>query len=211
MAINAGTSGMSKDYFSHKAHSYEQDNNRVDNVGNIADAIRQQITLSSQMHLLDFGSGTGLLLERLAPQVKKITAVDISTSMNQQLAEKQDKLPCELAIIQANLEQEDIGGAFDGIISSMTMHHIRDITAMFAKFRQMLLPGGFIAIADLDKEDGSFHTDDTGVCHFGFEHQEIAAAARHAGFTAVKIRNVSVARKPHGDYPVFLLTGQLEQ
>jgi len=79
MAIDAGTSGMSKDYFSHKAHIYEQDNNRVDNVGNIADAISQQVTLSSQMHLLDFGSGTGLLLERLAPQVKKITAVDIST------------------------------------------------------------------------------------------------------------------------------------
>lgn len=202
---------MSKDYFSHKAHIYEQDNNRVDNVGNIAAAISQQIALSAQMHLLDFGSGTGLLLERLAPLVGKITAVDISASMNQQLAEKRAKLPCELEIIPANLEQEQLPGQFDGIISSMTMHHIQDITAMFAKFQRMVVAGGFIAIADLDKEDGSFHTDDTGVHHFGFEHQEIATAARNAGFLDVQIRNVSIARKPQGDYPVFLLTGRCSQ
>ncbi|QUN07217.1 class I SAM-dependent methyltransferase [Shewanella yunxiaonensis] len=198
---------MSKDYFSHKAHIYEQDNNRVDNVGNIADAIRRQVALSDEMHLVDFGSGTGLLLERIAPNVRKITAVDISASMNQQLAEKQANLPCELEMIQANLEQTDIDGQFDGIISSMTMHHIQNIDAMFSKFERMVHPGGFIAIADLDKEDGSFHTDDTGVFHFGFEHEEIAAAARRAGFEQVQVINASVARKPYGDYPVFLLTG----
>ncbi|MFQ6370553.1 class I SAM-dependent methyltransferase [Shewanella sp. YIC-542] len=198
---------MSQDYFSHKAHLYEQDNHRVDNVGNIADAICRQLTLTPEMQLLDFGAGTGLLLARIAPKVARITAVDISASMNRQLAQKRAQLPCELTIIQTNLEHADIPGRFDGIISSMTMHHITDIDAMFAKFRRMLVPGGFIAIADLDKEDGSFHTDDTGVQHFGFEHDEIANAAHHAGFSQVRVSNVSVARKPHGDYPVFLLTG----
>jgi len=34
------------------------------------------------------------------------------------------------------------------------------------------MPGGEIAIADLDKEDGDFHADNEGVMHFGFERGE---------------------------------------
>jgi hypothetical protein len=41
-------------------------------------------------------------------------------------------------------------------------HHVRDIGAMFRRFHEMVNPEGFIAIADLDKEDGSFHTEDPG-------------------------------------------------
>lgn len=197
---------MSKDFFAHKAHIYEQNPDRIDNVSNIANAIRAKAELSPDMHLLDFGSGTGLLLERLAPLVGKITAVDISPAMNRQLEEKREKLGCELDIREMDLEKEDLPTQFDGIISSMTMHHVRDINAMFRRFHDHVKPGGFIAIADLEKEDGTFHTEDTGVFHFGFEHGTIAAAAEQAGFSNVEVQSVSVIEKDDRGYPVFLLT-----
>ena len=197
---------MSNDFFKHKADSYEQVNHRVANVENIAGAILGNFDFRADMNLMDFGSGTGLLLEKIAPMVGSITAVDISTSMNQQLENKRASIDCELEIIEVDLTQSELNRKFDGIISSMTMHHVDDIAAMFEKFHSMLHPGGFIAISDLETEDGSFHTEDTGIFHFGFEQDEILDFATDAGFKNSAVSIVSTAHKPQGDYPVFLLT-----
>lgn len=197
---------MKKDYFAAKAGTYEQTRSRVDNVASIADAIRDEIRLDRSMDIMDFGSGTGLLLERIAPHVGRITAVDVSAAMNAELRAKLDKLPCEVEILPVDLERADIDRRFDGIVSSMTMHHIEDVAAMLGKFLGMLKPGGFIAIADLDEEPGTFHTEDTGIHHFGFARAEIEKLAAHAGFERVHTRAASVIRKDERDYPVFLLT-----
>jgi cyclopropane fatty-acyl-phospholipid synthase-like methyltransferase len=198
---------MTKDHFAHKASSYEQNKDRVDNVAQIASAMLGKILFAKSMHVMDFGSGTGLLLERIAPHVGKITAVDVSTSMNAQLREKQGRIGCELEMLELDLEKSPLDKKFDGIISSMTMHHIKDIPGMFKKFHAMLNEGGFIAIADLDREDGSFHSEDTGVHHTGFARDEITKVAESAGFRNVEITTASVVNKPQGDFPVFLLTG----
>lgn len=197
---------MSRDFFEEKAGGYDRNTRRVQNVDNISGAIIRTIELQKTMRLMDFGSGTGLLLERIAPLVAKITAVDVSRSMNAQLAAKQQRLGCELEILEIDLETAEIDRTFDGIVSSMTLHHIRDIDALFRKFYRLLAPGGFIALADLDAEDGSFHTEDTGVHHHGFDRKALAGVAMSAGFRDVTVDSASVVHKPHGDFPVFLLT-----
>ncbi len=194
------------DFFKHKAGQYEHDKNRVANVDNIATAILDNVTFHPAMHIIDFGSGTGLLLEKIAPVVGKITAIDVSASMNRQLREKKDRLACELDILEIDLSTTPLDQQFDGIISSMTMHHIDDVGSMFATFYSLLHEGGVIAIADLDREDGSFHTENTGVFHSGFDRQTLSNMAIDAGFSRVALTTASTVHKPHGSYPVFLLT-----
>lgn len=196
---------MDKDFFAQRAHQYDQNSNRVDNVSQIAHSILEKTQLTPSMHVMDFGSGTGLLLERIAPYVGKMTAVDISPAMNCQLAAKRPHLGCELDILAINLEHQSLQMKFDGIISSMALHHIEHVGAMFATFHALLHEGGFIAIADLDAEDGSFHTENSGVFHHGFARDHIAELARTAGFRQVTIADASVVHKPQGSYPVFLL------
>ncbi len=198
---------MSNDYFELKADSYDKDANRVTNVDSIANSILCSIPFNKNMHIMDFGSGTGLLLERVAPFVKKITAVDVSEAMCKQLDAKRNQLDCEVEIIQMDLTKTKLDMKFDGIISSMTMHHIKDTQAMFNNFYSILNDNGVIAISDLDSEDGSFHTEDTGVFHFGFDRIAFQDKAIAAGFENVKIITASIDEKPHGSYPVFLLTG----
>ena len=198
---------MSNDYFELKAESYDNDANRVGNVDNIANSILSSIPFNKNMHIMDFGSGTGLLLERVAPFVKKITAVDVSEAMCKQLNDKIKNLDCEVKILQLDLTKTKLDMKFDGIISSMTMHHIKDTQAMFNDFYTMLNDNGVIAISDLDTEDGSFHTEDTGVFHFGFDRTTFQDKAIAAGFKNVKIITASIDEKPHGKFPVFLLTG----
>ncbi len=197
-----------KDHFAHKAKDYEKETRRVDNVKNIADGILENITFNKKMNIMDFGSGTGLLTSHIASHVRKITCIDMSKSMNEVLAQKQDSYSCELEILELDLSQNSIDKKFDSIISSMTIHHVENILELFKKFHTMLNDGGTIALADLETEDGTFHTENTGVFHLGFNQAEFLQIAKDAGFRDLKIELVSIAKKPYGDYPIFLLTGK---
>ena len=199
---------MPTDRFAHKADTYDQSRQRVDNVDNIAQAMLASVPLAPTQHILDFGSGTGLLLEKIAPHVGRMTAVDISPAMNRQLHDKRDRLGCPLDILEIDLATTRLALEVDGIVSSMTLHHIRDIDALFRTFHGLVKAGGFIALADLDREDGSFHAEDTGVFHHGFDRDAIAETARRAGFSDVRVSTASVVNKPQGDYGVFLLTAR---
>ena len=196
-----------KDFFANKAKAYDKEAARTNNVTNIANLILKEVIYSKDMHLLDFGSGTGLLLSKIAPYVGKITAVDISRSMNETLERKKSSIACDVNIIEIDLTKENLTQKFDGIISSMTIHHIKDTLSLFKKFYEMLPQKGTLALSDLDTEDGSFHKVDTGVFHFGFDRKGFLDLAKKAGFKNLKIQTVGVAKKPYGNYPVFLLTG----
>ena len=201
---------MKKDYFHEKSKIYETDNKRVDNVTNIANAIKEKIELDDNHTLLDFGSGTGLLTEHISKYVKKIIANDVSASMNIKIKEKikNQKFSCNIDVLSENITKVSPSlEPLDGIISSMTIHHVEDVQNIMKIFFNMIKKGGVLALADLEPEDGTFHKEDMGVFHFGFEKEEFLNYAKNAGFVDLEIKTVSVAEKPYGKYPIFLLTG----
>ena len=80
-----------------KAHYKKHNNDIYDEryqnfVSSIVNAVSKDF--SPETKGLDFGSGTGLLLSKIAPFVGKITAVDISKSMNEVLRIKE--MDCEI-------------------------------------------------------------------------------------------------------------------
>jgi cyclopropane fatty-acyl-phospholipid synthase-like methyltransferase len=198
----------SKDYFAEKADGYDTQKTRTQNVDNIGKSILTKLSFSKEMHVMDFGSGTGLLLSQIAPFVSEITAVDISSSMNGVLQSKMDAIDCKLHILEVDLTTTTLNQKFDVIVSSMTMHHIENVEEIFKTLYTLLHENGTIAIADIDTEDGSFHTEDTGFFHLGFDRNEFLKIAENAGFRDLKIQTASVMVKPTGNYPVFLLTGK---
>jgi len=199
---------VENDYFADKAKDYDIQNDRSRNIDNIIQGIFKEISFSKEMRIMDFGSGTGLLLERVAPFVGSVSAIDVSPAMNDVLRSKLDEISCVVEIHEMDLTKENLEGKFDSIISSMTLHHIDDIGGLFDTFYGLLERNGIIAIADLDKEDGSFHDSNEGVFHFGFERNEFLKYAEDAGFRDLKIQTVSSLEKPTSEYPVFLLTGR---
>ncbi|NIV32583.1 MAG: methyltransferase domain-containing protein, partial [Anaerolineae bacterium] len=65
---------------------------------------------------------------------------------------------------------------FDLIVSAMALHHVEDTERLLQRFHQHLSPGGGIALADLDQEDGSFHPPEVeGVFHDGFDRTALEA------------------------------------
>lgn len=197
---------MKEDLFAHKSKSWDMNSKRVQNAKGIAEAIVKNIKLDKKMEIMDFGAGTGLLSYFVAPYVKKIVAVDNSPSMLLEFEAKYSKFVCETEVLKKDLSVDSIERTFDGIVSSMTIHHLDDTLTLFSKLYTMLNVGGFIAIADLDGEDGSFHSDNTGVFHHGFDREALQLIAEEAGFKEVKFDTASTINKPHCSFTVFLLT-----
>ncbi len=195
--------------FDKVAKEWDSSQTRQQLASNIADAILNTLALSKEMHLLDFGAGTGLLTKHLCPFVGHMTALDFSQEMLNQL-EVNAKIweDCTIETVHSDILQFSSEKQFDGIVSSMSMHHIEDLDALFKTFSALLQPKGFIAIADLEEEDGSFHAHgNEGVFHFGFDQEKLAEIARKYGFTDVRFERAHTVTKENGsEYPLFLMT-----
>ena len=191
--------------FDTKAKEWDKLPRRVQNALSIAEAIQKRISLHKEMEIIDFGVGTGLLGFEIAKEVKKVYGIDTSKKMLEELKAKNTK---ELSIepLFVDITKESIDLKVDGIVSSMTLHHIKDLENFFTTIKNNLKEGGFIALADLESEDGSFHTDNTGVHHFGFDKEELKQIIQNSGFKDVTFETIHTINKPHKDFPIFLLT-----
>jgi 2-polyprenyl-3-methyl-5-hydroxy-6-metoxy-1,4-benzoquinol methylase len=181
----------------------------------VADAIVKELNPVQNMDVLDYGCGSGLVTLRLQPLVKSITGMDSSKKMLEALQTKVEKRGLPNVHTQLiDLEQgTKVTDRFHMVVTSMTLHHVREPAFFFDQLYNLLLPGGQIAIADLDKEDGSFHHDNTGVLHFGFDRTYLKDILGRAGFREVRDTTAAtvtrmVSEKGPLDFTVFLITGK---
>ena len=194
-----------QDHFKHKAQEWDQGDVRVNGAKVIADAILKKFSLTENMQIMDFGVGTGLLGFEIAKHVKQVYGVDMSQSMLEKLKEK-NRPNLHIEAIHQDIVKKPLEMQFDGIISSMTLHHVQDIEKFFDSIYKNLHKNGFIAIADLEKEDGTFHSDNTGVYHYGFEEEELTHHLKNAGFQNISFEKINTISKPHKKFDIFLLT-----
>jgi predicted TPR repeat methyltransferase len=194
--------------FDKRAEGWDSGDIRVNGAKVIADAIENKFDLKEDMVLMDFGVGTGLLGFEIAKKVNKVYGVDTSRGMLDKLEEKNTP---ELYIeaIHQDIIKQPLDQKFDGLISSMTLHHVEDLEKFFTTIKNNLNDKGFIAIADLESEDGTFHSDNEGVHHFGFDKEELSEVVKKCGFKNISFENINTIKKPHRDFGVFLLSASL--
>ncbi len=191
--------------FDERAEVWDSSERRQKLADAVAKAIVNEFELQKRFELLDVGAGTGMLSRRLLPYVSSITGVDTSKG----ILEKFSRLGAKAEGVLCDILSYETDRKFDGIISSMTIHHIEDTEALFHKLHSLLKPGGFIALADLAPEDGSFHDHgNSGVYHFGFDEANLRKLAFEAAFVNIKIENIYTMEKNGRYYPIFLITAK---
>jgi ubiquinone/menaquinone biosynthesis C-methylase UbiE len=197
--------------FDKEADLWDENPWRVTLASSVADAMIRKIHPSADMEALDFGCGTGLLTLKLQPFVKSITGVDNSQGMLNMLQKKiEARALSNVCARFVDLEHGGrIEGTYDLIVSSMTLHHVPDTLGLFREWFGLLRSGGQLGFADLDKEDGSFHGDNTGVFHLGFDRDKLKQMLCEVGFCDVRDTTATtVVREVSGqEYPVFLIIG----
>lgn len=201
---------MKKDFFAHKSKEWDSSSKRVATAKEIAMAIIDNVEMKQSDSIADFGAGTGLLGFLLSHKMAKLTAIDNSPSMIEVFQQKASEVSVEIAVIEGDIEDENlqINDKFNGIISSMSMHHVKDISQTLKRFYDMLEVDGYIALADLKTEDGTFHEDNDGVWHFGFDTDKFKKIALEVGFDDVKIIDATTIQKEGKEaFEVFLIVG----
>jgi predicted TPR repeat methyltransferase len=195
--------------FNETAHQWDSSERRVHLADAIYKKIAEVIPLKSDMELLDLGAGTGLLTFKILPYVKSITAVDISSGMLEQLMKKVTQETAVITLL-TDLCKAPLDREFDGVISSMTLHHIKELQTLFKNLYLNLKEGGFLALADLEHEDGSFHSDhkegNEGVHHFGFKEDDLRYIMEFVGFKKITFHHTHVIKRDHRNFPIFLVT-----
>ena len=201
--------------FNAKASTWDEEPRRVLLARDITAAILVEIPLTPFMKAMDYGCGSGLVTLGIQPYVGSIVGADSSHGMLDVLKRKiQEQGLSNVSTRLMDLEaHETLEGDFDLIVSSMTMHHVIDVKFLVSDFVRALNPGGWLAIADLEAEDGSFHDDLTGVLHHGFEQKYLQDILTEKGCVDVRIVRAAVIRKCLADgreriYPVLLAVGR---
>jgi 2-polyprenyl-3-methyl-5-hydroxy-6-metoxy-1,4-benzoquinol methylase len=202
-----GRNGMT-DHFAEKSRNWDERPVPAQ-ISQAVGRLLEALDWDASMCVMDFGAGTGLIAATIAPHVSRIVAVDTSPSMLEALAAKenlQGKVECRCQdILEAPLEER-----FDAVVSAMALHHVEDTGALVARFAEQLKPGGLLALADLDSEDGSFHEPGTeGVFHHGFDRRALQSILEAAGFDdVVFVTALEVEKDGKGPYSVFLVTAR---
>ncbi len=204
--------------FDDKAAEWDANPARVALARAVVEAIRTAVPLRPDMAAMDFGAGTGLVSLGLLPDVGEVTAVEASGEMLRVLGEKVKALGVSnLRTLKCDVGEAALPrGCFDLIVSSMVLHHLPDVPLVLRHLLPALRPGGWIALADLDSEDGTFHADPTGIFHHGFERATVCRWLEESGFADASSREAYRITRPGADgvmrtYPVFLVTARALQ
>jgi ubiquinone/menaquinone biosynthesis C-methylase UbiE len=199
--------------FDERAKEWDSDPTKVERAYAIADTIAENVPLQPAMRALEYGCGTGVLGLRLRSRIGDLTLADVSDGMLDVVREKLAASPdahtraTKLDLLTDALPEQ----RFDLVCTAMTLHHIPDTDAILRKLAALLAPSGYLCIADLDSEDGSFHGAGFDG-HNGFDRRDLGARTARAGLQVARFVTAYTMRKMAAGamraYPIFLMVAQ---
>lgn len=197
-------------YFDEAAETWDDDPAKVERAEAIADRIAAEVPLSRDDRVMDYGADTGLLGRALADRVGPVTLADASAGMTEVNQRRIGDQPGQISALRLDLATDPVPqGRYDLVVSLQALHHVTDVPRVLAALREIC--HGWVAIADLDAEDGSFHGEGFHGPH-GFGRDEMAAALREAGFGDVRVVDGTTMTKEvdgeQREFGLFLALGR---
>lgn len=155
------------------------------------------------LRVLDFGCGTGLLSERMAPHARHIVGLEPAPKMVAVLEQKAlknvDTLVAELSP-EARASQPLLQEKFDLIVASSVCAFLPDYEGTLALLQELLKPGGRFVQWDWMK------TSKEG--DFGFHEDEVKSAFRQVGLEISSVGRAFLLESPKGTMSVLMGVGR---
>jgi len=196
--------------FDELAKEWDSKPQRVESAMRFVEYIKNNLEKDlNDFHILDYGCGSGLVSFGFGNDVKLVTGLDYSQGMVDKYNEKSKNLNLKhLTAEKHNINNEQIDGEYDLIVTNMTMHHIKDVSDFVHKLKDGLKEDGELYIADLVTEDGNFHSmGNEDVEHLGFEKEHLIDIFKTAGLNNIKYEILQTIEKEHNSYPIFVISG----
>jgi SAM-dependent methyltransferase len=142
-------------------------------------AIARQLTANRIGNFLDAGTGTGRMLELIAPHAARAVGIDVSPDM---LSIARDRL------LRGNLQNAQVrladtyrlpfpnggaGAGFDVVLFHQVLHYLDDPGAAVAEAARVMVPGARLLIADFAPHKLEFLRDEFAHRRLGFSDREV--------------------------------------
>lgn len=181
--VRAARAARAQDYFSANAQRWNELRSLHVDEREVEAALKDQFAGTAIADLVDMGTGTGRVLEVLAPVVERGIGIDLSREM--------------LAVARANLEraglrhcmvrQGDITqlplppASADAVTLHQVLHYAADPAAVVAEAARVLRPGGVLVAVDFAPHDLEALRDQHAHRRLGFSDDEVAEWFAAAG------------------------------
>ncbi|MFV0281228.1 MAG: ArsR/SmtB family transcription factor [Rhodoblastus sp.] len=178
-----------------------------------ADVERAVLEIAGDRHiqqLLDCGTGTGRMLELLAPLADRAIGVDLSPAM--------------LSVARANLDRTDLRNAqlrqgdiyalpvernsCDLAVLHQVLHYLDDPARALREAARTLKPAGRIILVDFAPHAEEYLREQHAHRRLGFSHEEIASLLSDAGLDVISRRDLAPARAATGKLTVSIWLAQ---
>ena len=157
-------------------------------------------------NLLDLGTGTGRMLELLAPRAARAVGVDQSAAM---LALARAHIG-QAGLRQVSLRQGDIyappveSNSYDLVIIHQVLHFLDDPARALAEAARALAPGGRLAVVDFDAHDQEFLRFEFAHRRLGFAVDEVEGYLAEVGLSGIRAERVPPVKGEAGKLTVML-------
>jgi len=184
--VKQDRAAVAEKYFRENAQRWSEIRSLYVDEAQVEAAVADLIARGPSEDLLDIGTGTGRLLEVLAPKFKAGLGVDLSRDM--------------LSVARANLERAGIRHAqvrqadmynlplapqsFDAVIIHQVLHFADDPGRAIQEAARVLRPGGQIVIVDFAPHDLEFLRAEQAHRRLGFTDGEVRQWCAAAGLEA---------------------------
>lgn len=189
--VRAARAGVAANFFKANADEWERIRSLHAPEKDVEEAIVRLMNQAPIGSLLDAGTGTGRMLELLAPYIRRGVGVDVSPEM---LAIARDRLEsakahhCQVRLADVfrlpfDFDAPDSG--FDAVLFHQVLHYLDDPQAAVVDAARVLRPGGRIVVADFAPHALEFLRDELAHRRLGFSDREVEGWFKAAGLTPV--------------------------
>ena len=155
----------------------------------VESALRNVLAERPMADLLDIGTGTGRILEVLAPLAERAEGIDASREM---LSIARARLE-EAGLRHCGVRQADMyalpfaAAAFDAVTIHQVLHFIDSPAAVVAEAARVLRPGGRLAVVDFAPHELETLRSEHSHRRLGFSDAEVSAWCQSAGLSMARI------------------------
>jgi len=148
-------------------------------------------------HVLDAGTGTGRMLELLAPHIGRGLGIDVSPEMlaiaRERLA-KAHALHCQVRrgdVYRLPFADGDQNTGFDAVIFHQVLHYLDDPQAAIREAIRVAKPGSRILIADFAPHELEFLREEHAHRRLGFSDREVQSWFKAAGLKPLALESLA--------------------
>jgi ubiquinone/menaquinone biosynthesis C-methylase UbiE len=154
---------ITQSWFGKWSNEYDKTLGKISFHRDLLDLIAKNSTVKDYHKVLDIGCGTGLLsLKLLQASNCSITGIDNSKEMLAIFQNKIKKLKLDKQVVCRYMDAASLNfnnDTFDIVVSSVTLHHLKEKLRPLRNIYRILKPGGTFIIGDADMDATGKHTD----------------------------------------------------